>query len=135
MVIDKKKLLEAMAETDPEVQYFVDRKLGTLRKVSLKEPETIARFKEDFAKDQKRFLKIPKRSGAEKYAELNNFIKLVADAALRKKFSEALMGPNPHREFRLLMERRFKEQHQWEEYCKKLAEERLADFLKVSHLG
>lgn len=134
MAINKSELMKALSETDAEVQWFFDLKLRTLRKICLREPQTIENFKRDFAKDPQRFLKIPKRSSQERYQELQDFIKLVADKNLQKKLTEALASPAPHREFRLAMERKVKEQRQFAAYESECAQKRLANFLKLNHL-
>ncbi|MBQ7528305.1 hypothetical protein IJT10_00160 [bacterium] len=134
MAIDKNKLMEALSETDAETQWFADLKLQTLRKVCLRDPQTIENFKRDFAKDPQRFLKIPKRSSQERYQELQNFIGLIADKNLQKRLTEALASHAPHREFRLAMERKVKEQRQFAAYERECAQKRLANFLKLNHL-
>jgi len=134
MAVDKQKLLEALNETDPGTQWFVDRKLQSVRKVSLQDPQGIEAFKRDLAKDPSRFIKIDKRSGIERRSELEGFIKIVADPKLQQVLREALHSPAPHRAFRLAMERKSKEQRQFAEYEKKCAEKRLQDFLKSNNI-
>ncbi|MGM9998948.1 MAG: UPF0158 family protein [Candidatus Bruticola sp.] len=135
MAIDQEKLIEALNESDPGTQWFADIKLQTVRKVSLKDPQSIEKFKRDLAADARRFVKIPKRSSEERYAELQGFIKIVADKALASKLTDALSSPAPFREFRLLLERKAKEKRQLDAYLKSCSQKRLNNFLKTTHLG
>ncbi len=135
MAIDHAKLIEALNESDPGVQWFADIKLQTVRKVSLQDPQGIERFKRDMAADAKRFVQIPKKTGPERYAELQGFIKIVADKALASKLTDALSSPAPYREFRLLLERKAKEKRQFDNYLKSCSQKRLENFLKLTHLG
>ncbi len=135
MAIDQAKLIEALNESDPGVQWFADIKLQTVRKVSLQDPQGIERFKRDMAADAKRFVQIPKKTGPERYAELQGFIKIVADKALAAKLADALSSPAPYREFRLLLERKAKEKRQFDNYLKSCSQKRLESFLKLTHLG
>lgn len=134
MALDKNKLIEALNEGDPGTQWFLDAKTKTVRKVSLSDPRGIEQFKRDIAGDAQRFVKIPKRTSEERYTELEGFIRQISDKALQAKLSEALSSPSPYREFRLLMERRSKEQRQFENYLNACAQKRLQDFLKTTSI-
>ncbi|MBQ7503461.1 hypothetical protein IJT93_12265 [bacterium] len=134
MAVDKQKLLEALNETDPGTQWFVDKKLQTVRKVSLQDPQSIESFKRDLAKDPSRFIKVDKRSGLERRSELEGFIKIIADPKLQQVLREALHSPAPHRAFRMALERKNKEQRQFADYQDKCAQKRLQDFLKLNNI-
>ena len=134
MAIDERKLIEALNEGDPNAQWFADVKQQTVRKVTLQDQQSIEQFKRDLAADSRRFVKIPKRTGAERYAELQGFIRLVADKSLADKLSEALSSPSPYREMHRLLERKAKEKRQFEAYLKECSLKRLRSFLKLTHL-
>lgn len=134
MAVDRKKLAAAMADNDGSVQYFVDTHTGSISKVSLQDMAAIQKIKQDLQKDPKRYVRIPKRSGREKYADLEGFIKLIADVNLRGKLTECLGSPNPYRDIRLALERRYKEQRQYDAYQAQLVERRVEDFLRSTGL-
>lgn len=135
MAIDKQKLLNALNESDPEVQWFADLKLQNVRALSLKDPQGIERFRREMAADAKRFVQVPKRTSRERYAELEGFIKVVSDPALQKRLREALQSPSPQREFRLALERKAKEQRQFEAYLQECSLKRLREFQSLNYLG
>ena len=135
MPVDRAKLQEAMLDTDPETQYFVDSRTSRVVKVTLKDPAGVQRFRTEVAAEPKRFVQVTRPSGREKFAELQEFIASVADPALKSRLQGALAGTNPYRELHLALERRFKEQRQWEEFRKRKVEKRMADFLKLSGLS
>ena len=116
MAIDKQKLLNALNESDPEVQWFADLKLQNVRALSLKDPQGIERFRREMA-------------------ELEGFIKVVSDPALQKRLREALQSPSPQREFRLALERKAKEQRQFEAYLQECSLKRLREFQSLNYLG
>lgn len=135
MPVDRARLQEAMLDTDPETQYFVDARGGRVVKVSLKDPAGLQRFKAELQGDPKRFVQVPRPSGREKYADLREFAGVVADPVLKKRIQDALAAPSPYQELRLALERRFKEQRQWEDFRKRKVEKRMVDFLKLSGLS
>ncbi len=135
MPVDRARLQEAMLDPDPETQYFVDSRTGRVLRVTLKDPQGLARFKADLAAEPRRFVQVPRPSGREKYAELAGFVAAVADPVLKKRLQAVLASPNPYRELNLALERRFKEQRQWEEFRRREVARRMADFLKLSGLS
>ena len=135
MSVDRPRLQEAMLDPDPESQYFVDARTGKVVKVSLKDPAGLQRFKADLAADARRFVQVPRPSGREKYAELQEFVASLADPALKARLQGVLASANPYRELQLALERRFKEQRQWDAFRRQKVEKRMADFLKLSGLS
>lgn len=135
MKVDRQQLLVAIANTDGETQYFVDLHTGQVRRVTLKEPDTVARIKADATKDPKRFQRVPLRSGREKVAELHEFAQSITDARLRAQIEQAISFPNPHREIRLLLERRGREMRMWETFLKSSDQRRMMTFLKLTGLS
>lgn len=135
MAFDYKKLEEALNETDPETQWFADRKLQTVRRICLQDKQSIESFKRDLLKEPSRFIKIDKRTAAERRTELEIFIKKVADKKLQEVLSEAMHSPAPHRAFRLALERKAKEQRQFAAYEAEASRLRLQNFLKLNNLS
>jgi hypothetical protein len=135
MPVDRARLQEAMLDPDPETTYFVDSRTGKVVRVTLKDPQGLARFKAELTTEPRRFVQVPRPSGREKYAELSEFIASVADSAFKKRLQAVLASPNPYRELNLALEQRFKEQRQWKEFRRRQAARRMADFLKLSGLN
>ncbi len=134
MPVDRAKLQEAMLDTDPETQYFVDARTGRVLGVTLKDPAGLARFKADLAADPKRFVQVARPTGKERFAELQAFVAGVADPTLRTRLQGALASPSPYRELNLALEGRFKEKRQWEAFRRQQVDRRMADFLKLTGL-
>ncbi len=135
MPVERAKLQEAMLDTDPENQYFVDARTGRVLRVTLKDPAGLARFKTDLAADPKRFVQVARPTGRERFAELQAFVASVADPTLRTRLQGALASPSPYRELNLALEGRFKEKRQWEAFRRQQVDKRMADFLKLTGLA
>lgn len=134
MAVDRPKLQEALADPDPENQYFVDSQSGAVQKVSLKDPAGLARFKAQITADPKRFVQVPKPSARDRLAELQEFMQTLTDPHLKSELQRALAAPSPFREVNQAFERRFTQKRAWDEFRKKRTELRLAAFLKTSGL-
>ncbi|MBI3928296.1 MAG: hypothetical protein HY319_22320 [Armatimonadetes bacterium] len=132
--VDRKVLYEAFADTDPETQYMVDTTTGRVIKLSLSDPAGLQKFKSDLAREPKRYLQVQKPSGQDNFKDMEQFVAIVADPRLKQELQRALASHKPFREFRDVLERRFKEKNQWAEFRKQRVEKRLTDFMKTSGL-
>ncbi|NDD29200.1 MAG: hypothetical protein EB084_13130 [Proteobacteria bacterium] len=93
VTVNARALLQAALDPSPEAMYYVDTKKGDVVKITASMNKTeLLRFKTLLDKEVDRFLKLPRPTGEETYADMAAFRATVKDKKLQERLQMAVTG-------------------------------------------
>ncbi len=130
MKIDRNALTKALSDHDQETHYLLDRKLGRVLSVSLRDKAGLADVQKKLTQDKGRYLQIPKPNSRANFEEMEKFIAQLQDPHLKQVCQRALTSHKPFREFRDALATKPKEKRAWESFQQRNLEQKVNAFLR-----
>ncbi len=134
--VSTRALLNAVQDPNPQVVCFVDSHNGEVLKLSPgSNMAELARFKTMSGSDPDRFLKVPRPTGAETYADLDAFCATVRDRKLADRLATAVRGGGTLRDFLDALTPVPGEKERWYRFRESRTMERLQNWLRQNGLN
>lgn len=128
--VDMKAIVKAVTDTTQDV-FFIDSKTGDVLKLAKNAPMSeLARFKAISDKEPDRFLRIPKSTAQDSYADINTFIATVKDKKLQDRLKVSVTGGGTMRNFLDALQPSPMEYDRWHKYRDARILGRIQDWVK-----
>lgn len=135
MPVDRKALATALTDQSKTVHYIVDRQTGSVLKLDLQDPKSVAGIQQKMVSDKARYVQIPKITGRGNIEEMERFMAQLQDPHLKAKLARTMASHAPAREFRDVLQTNPKEWRAWEKFHQETTDKRVAEFLRGNNLS
>lgn len=128
MAVNVVELLKVFRTMKNDVAYFFDRNTGSVVQLSSENPDPrlLMAFKAKMDADKKRYIRMPRRSRQEHFADMETFIGTLKDKKLQQRLADALAsGGQASKIFRDALESNAMARERW----KAFQDERLKGFV------
>lgn len=135
MGVNLAKLISAYMNMDPGRAYFLDVVSGEILSISISSPSSkeLQELSVKIQADKKQYLKLPRRSSADNYKDMEEFIPTLTDQKLKQRLSDALRsGGTISKFFRDSLAGRNFESENWIKFKRKKIKDFIISVLKGS---
>lgn len=133
--VNARALLNAAQDPSPEAVFYVDSQKGDVLKITRSTPMAeLARFKAMADKDADRFLKIPRPTSVETYADMDAFRATLKDKKLQERLQLAVSGGGTLRNYLDALNASPSEKERWYKFREARILQRLQDWLRQNGL-
>jgi hypothetical protein len=125
-------LMKIYSENVKDKAFFLDKTTGDVITLTLTNPDLneLKRIKERIAKEPGRFPQIPKRTAAEGFKDMENFMTTLKDIKLKKRLGDALEAQSAFRAFRDALDAHPRERQAWNTYRDDIMKKAVMAFLR-----
>jgi len=134
--VNLKAILQALADSPPDVVVYVDSQSGDCLRLSRSAPlAELARFKAQSDRDPDRFVKVPRPTGEETYSDMAAFLATVKDKKLQDRLRMEVQGGGTLRNYVDTLHASPTEKDRWYRFREERVRERLLAWLRSNGLA